>query len=75
MPQPNEKPNYFTDEETPLPLHMKLMEIMPRPKYACRSYTSRSARAAQYECFSFYKHISRVVPLELGQEGDNGASC
>jgi hypothetical protein len=74
MPQPNEKPNYFTDEETSLPLHMLLMEPMPRPKYACRSYSSISARAAQYECFSFYKHISRVVPVDLSQEGDNDTS-
>lgn len=70
MPQPNESTNYFTDKETPLPMHMMLMEMMPRPKYACRSYSSTAARALQYECFNFYKHISRVVPAELGQENE-----
>jgi hypothetical protein len=70
MPQPNDTPHYFTDEDTPLPMHMLFIEQMPLPKYACRSYSSSAARAAQYECFNFYKHISRVVPAELSQEGE-----
>lgn len=70
MPQPKETPQYFSDEDTPLPMHMMFIDEMPRPKYACRSYSSPAARAAQYECFNFYKHISRVVPAELNQEGD-----
>jgi hypothetical protein len=70
MPQPNEKPHYFTDKETPLPMHMMLMQMMPRPQYACRSYSSTAARALQYECFPFYKHISRVVPAESSQENE-----
>lgn len=49
-------------------MHMVLIEEMPRPKYACRSYRSSAARAVQYMCFNFYKHISRVVPAELSQE-------
>lgn len=73
MTQPNETSHFFTDEETALPMHMLLMEAMPRPKYACRSYSSKPARAAQYECFNFYKHISRVVPADLNQEGDHDA--
>lgn len=72
MPQPEERSNYFTDEETPLPLHMSLMQEMPTPKYACRAYSSSAARAARYECFSFYKHISRVV-LADSEEGDHDA--
>jgi hypothetical protein len=68
MQQPNENAHYFTDKETPLPMHMMLMQMMPRPKYACRSYSSSAARALQYECFPFYKHISRVVPAEFNQE-------
>lgn len=68
MPQPNETSHFFTDEDTPIPMHMVLIEEMPRPKYACRSYSSSAARAMHYECFNFYKHISRVVPAELSQE-------
>lgn len=70
MQQPKESTNYFTDQETPLPMHMVLMQMMPRPAYACRSYTSNAARALQYECFPFYKHISRVVPTESNQENE-----
>lgn len=70
MQQPNENTNYFTDEETPLPMHMMLMQMMPRPAYACRAYSSSAARALQYECFPFYKHISRVVPAEINQENE-----
>lgn len=68
MPQPNQIKHYFTDKETPLPMHMMLMDMMPRPKYACRSYSSSAARAMQYECIPFYKHISRVVSPELSKE-------
>lgn len=68
MRQPNEIAPYFTDKETPLPMHMMLVQMMPRPKYACRSYSSTPARALQYECFPFYKHISRVVSAEFNQE-------
>lgn len=71
MPQPNETSHYFNDEETPLPIHMLFIEKMPLPKYATRSYSSSAARAEQYECFNFYKHISRVVPAELSQEEEN----
>jgi hypothetical protein len=74
MPQPNERSQFFTEEETALPMHMLLMETVPLPKYACRSYSSKAARATQYECFNFYKHISRVVPADLNQESDNDAS-
>jgi hypothetical protein len=45
-------------------MHMLFIEQMPLPRYACRSYSSSAARAARYECFNFYKHISRVVPGE-----------
>ena len=68
MPQPNETSHFFTDEDTPIPMHMVLIEEMPRPKYAIRSYSSSAARAVQYQCFNFYKQISRVVPAELSQE-------
>lgn len=74
MRQPNEIAPYFTDKETPLPIHMMLIDMMPRPKYACRSYSSSLARALQYECFNFYKHISRVVPAEFSQEEENDPS-
>jgi len=68
MPQPNETSHFFTDEDTPIPMHMVLIEEMPRPKYAIRAYSSSAARAVQYRCFNFYKLISRVVPAELSQE-------
>jgi len=68
MPQPNETSQFFTDEDTPIPMHMVLIEEMPRPKYAGRSYSSSAARAEQYKCVNFYKHISRVVPAEPSQE-------
>jgi hypothetical protein len=68
MRQPNEIVPYFTDKETPLPMHMMLIDMMPRPKYACRSYSCGKARALQYECFQFYKHISRVMPAESAEE-------
>jgi hypothetical protein len=68
MPQPNETSHFFTDEDTPIPMHMVLIEEMPQPKDACRSYNSSAARAVQYKCFDFYKHISRVVPAEPSQE-------
>jgi hypothetical protein len=67
MPQPNER-QFFSDEDTPIPMHMLFIDKMPRPRYATRSYSSGAARAAQYECFPFYKHISRVVPAESSQE-------
>jgi hypothetical protein len=70
MRQPNETTHYFTDKDTPLPIHMMRIEMMPRPKYACRSYSSSAARALQYECFNFYKHISRVMPAEFSQEDE-----
>ena len=68
MPQPNETSHFFSDEDTPIPMHMVLIEEMPRPKDASRLYSSSAARAVQYNCFNFYKHISRVVPAELSQE-------
>lgn len=67
MPQPNER-HYFSNEDTPIPMHMLFIDEMPRPKYANRSYSSSAARAVQYECFPFYKYISRVVPAESSQE-------
>lgn len=74
MPQRNDSSHYFTDEETPLPMHMLFIEEMPLPKYSCRLYNSSAARAAQYECFNFYKHISRVVQAEISQEHENDPS-
>jgi hypothetical protein len=53
---------YFA-EESPLPLHMMMMEEMPRDKYDNRLRVSAAARSDAYECFTFYKHISRPLPL------------
>lgn len=68
MPQLSETSHVFSDEDTPIPMHMVLIEEMTRSKYASRSYSSSAARAVQYKCLNFYKHISRVVPAELIQE-------
>jgi hypothetical protein len=55
---------YFA-EEAPLPMHMMMMEEMPRDKYDNRFRTSAAARSDKYECVTFYKHISR--PMSLGR--------
>jgi len=55
---------YFA-EEAMLPMHMMLMEEMPRNKYSNRFRVSAAARSNNYECFTFYKYISR--PLILGK--------
>jgi hypothetical protein len=62
MNQKSRRNNYFT-EEAPLPMHMMMMEEMPRPECASRFRKSAAARSDYYECLTFYKHISRPLPL------------
>jgi hypothetical protein len=62
MKQKNRRTKHFA-EEAPLPMHMMMMEEMPRPEYANRFRKSAAARSDYYECFTFYKHISRPLPL------------
>jgi hypothetical protein len=49
--------------EAPLPMHMMMMEEMPRDKYDNRFRICAAARSYNYECFTFYKHISKPMPL------------
>lgn len=67
MPQSTERNKFFAEEEVPLPIHLMMLEEMVYPKFNNRIYQSRPARA-EYDCFGFYKHISR--PLLLGKEKD-----
>jgi len=53
---------YFA-EEAMLPMHMMMIEEMPRSKYGNRFRVSAAARSNNYECFTFYKHISRPLPV------------
>lgn len=54
---------YF-DKETPLPMHMLLIEEMPKSKFSPRLCESSIARTKEYLCVRFYKPISRPLPLE-----------
>jgi hypothetical protein len=53
---------YFA-EEAPLPMHMMMMEEMPQRQHDSRFRISAAARSDNYECFTFYKNISRPLPL------------
>jgi hypothetical protein len=62
MKQKNPQDKHF-DEEAPLPMHMMMMEEAPQPEYATRLRKSAAARSDYYGCFTFYKHISRPLPM------------
>jgi hypothetical protein len=62
MKQESQRTKYFA-EEAPLPMHMMMMEEMPMDKYVNRFRKSAAARSDHYECFTFYKRISRPLPL------------
>jgi hypothetical protein len=67
----NEKQaRYFADDEIPLPVHVSLIQEMPTPKYSNRFCESKISRARKYDCFYFYKHISRPLPLGGPEDGD-----
>ncbi len=56
-------------------MHMMMMEEAPRPEYSTRFRKSAAARSDFYGCFTFYKHISRPLPLgkmEAKQDEGNG---
>jgi len=56
-------------------MHMMMMEEAPRPEYAIRLRKSAAARSDYYGCFTFYKHISRPLPLgKMEVERDEGKS-
>ncbi|MGH9914726.1 MAG: hypothetical protein ACRD63_05495 [Pyrinomonadaceae bacterium] len=63
MDQQDKKSEYFAEEEAPLPVHVLMIREMPMPRYGNRYCESKAARAKKYDCFHFYKHISRPLPL------------
>jgi hypothetical protein len=71
MAQNDKMKKYFADDETPLPIEAILISEMPRPKYSNRFCESKAARARKYDCFYFYKHISRPLPLMGVKGGDH----
>jgi hypothetical protein len=74
MKKKNRRNKYFA-EEAPLPMHMMLIEEMPNHKYSNRFRQSAAARTAYYECFTFYKQISRPLPLiKMGIQRDEEES-
>jgi len=62
MKQKSQRTKDFA-EEAPLPMHMTMMEEAPMHKYSGRFRKSAAARSDDYECLTFYKHISRPLPL------------
>lgn len=71
MTQESEKKEYFAEEEAPLPMHVLMIREMAMPKYANRFCESKTARAGKYDCFQFYKHISRPLPLGKSESDEN----
>ena len=68
--EPEKPPKYFL-ESVPLPLHMSMLEEMPRPDYADRYSDCYASRSTQYTCGYFYKHISRPFALTAKETGDD----
>lgn len=69
MPEEKDKTEHVTmlvhpDKAHLAPLHMSLAECAPVPPYATRKRHNPAYHAAEYECYPFYKQISRCVPLE-----------
>jgi hypothetical protein len=72
MKQKKVRAKHFA-EEAPLPMHMMMMEEAPRPEYSIRLRKSAAARTDYYGCFTFYKHISRPLPLgKMEDKPDEG---
>jgi hypothetical protein len=66
MTRQDERTEYFAEDEAPLPMHMMMMERMTSPMFSSRFTESKVMRTKDYDCYGFYKHISR--PLRLGPE-------
>ncbi len=62
--QQDERIKYFAEDETPLPMHMMMVGQMLSSRFSSRCYESTVARTTDYDCYSFYKHISRPVLLD-----------
>jgi hypothetical protein len=63
-----QRKRFFNEDDAPLPLHLFLIREMSMPQWANRFTTSVAARSSTYECFSFYKHISRVLPCDFEED-------
>jgi hypothetical protein len=68
MTQQDERIKYFAEDEVPLPMHMMLVEEMVCPRFNSRFYESKVARTKDYDCYGFYKHISRPILLDPQKE-------
>lgn len=71
MSEEYKKPRLFAEDEAALPLHVFMIRDMAIPKYGNRFRESRTVRAKKYDCFQFYKHISRPLPLNAGEGDEN----
>ncbi|MGH9762967.1 MAG: hypothetical protein ACREDR_23420 [Blastocatellia bacterium] len=67
----NNSNKYFTDGAV-LPLHMMLIEEMPKTGLIDRFSECEATRSTQYTCGFFYKHISRPISLAR-KERDEGS--
>jgi hypothetical protein len=45
-----------------------MVEEMLSPRFSSRFYASTVARTKDYDCYGFYKHISRPVLLDQNKE-------
>ena len=70
MTQEYEKPELFSQDEAPLPIHVLMIRDMTMPRYNIRLSESKAARAKKYDCYQFYKHISRPLPLTESNDDD-----
>jgi SPASM domain peptide maturase of grasp-with-spasm system len=58
----------FTDAIGPAPAHVLLLEKLVFGDSYNRFCESKAARATSYDCTTFYKHISRPLPIEREQQ-------
>jgi hypothetical protein len=71
MTQEDEKTEPLFEGEAPLPIHLSMARDMSMPRYDNRFRQSRAARAKKYDCYHFYKHISRPIPLRVKEADDH----
>ena len=62
--QQSERITYFVEDSAPMPMHMLMLDRMLSSRFHSRGYESTVARTVDYDCYGFYKHISRPVLLE-----------
>jgi len=67
MDRPKQK-QYLSDEAAALPLHVLNAHDTPITPVWDRNRVAGAARAERYECYPFYKFISRPVPRTGDEE-------